>query len=527
MLENIQIDKDSQEYYTWNNALIQNHKITSELVDYLCTREDFETKPGATLCDHLITYCSLESTNETSKLSKNILKLQETVKETAANESTAFNEIIESIEANKDEWNFKLLKTADLTQDLANYLSRTHENLSRSCLSDHLIEYCKEATKKGDAILSLEDLKEIQDPISQKKSFNEVLKSIPGKKLNKKSEQLFAKGKEFTSKQKDNTEETRINQYIHDDRNLNHLLNLTNFPLTLSSTIKQSVSNDIATIECTNLTLPHIHNPSTERMEEIAAHYKNKYGINITVCCLEKLTDTIKLIYKSETTEAQGVIVWDDTTRHVVPLIFHKHEGRIKIMNLDVLGGSSSHHLTNEVNSKLEGLKFDWTLICAPGIRQADSSSCRTGALVLLRDALNDLKYHNYPCLKEYLEPCTNDFRSCWKFIVTKKLPDTWVYGEQIFKADKSTNSPIKNKKITVSTFRNAYRKEVEKRVTLSLEINNLKTKPTPEEIAEWNQTEDLSVKVTEDELIISGIIRVQHNVYLALKGLKYGKLIT
>ena len=342
--------------------------------------------------------------------------------------------------------------------------------------------------------------------------------SEPEKKLNIKSERLFNLGKEFTSKQKDNTQTCEC-KYIYGDKNVEHLLNIACFPRDLNKIINTYSYSHLNKTQCTNLTLPHIHTLKTETMEKVAANYKKKYHANITICNFNKLTDTIDGLHSSKDPRAQGIIVWHSDTKHVVPLIFNKHDNNAEIINLDVLGGLANHNLTKDVNFCLgPNLNIINAIrIYAPKNRQADTLSCRTGALILLRNALNDLKSHNYPSLEDYLEP----------HIKNDQLPDTWVYGEQIFKADKSTNSPIKNKKITVSTFRNAYRKEVEKRVTLTLKINKLKAKPNPEKIAEWNKTEDLSVKITDDELIISGIIRVQHNIYLALKGLKYGKFIT
>lgn len=159
----------------------------------------------------------------------------------------------------------------------------------------------------------------------------------------------------------------------------------------------------------TNMTFPQVVLPSNASLKTVAERYLKKYGINILICTTEEFEEFIASNPAFD--HPIGVIVTADheidhgfyyyksfeSTQHVTPVLLHfSKEGQQAII-LDSVGvkpdGIPVHPLSEFVECTLNHLTEGRCETCVVGaVRQADFHSCRSDALIILRNALVDLK---------------------------------------------------------------------------------------------------------------------------------------
>lgn len=175
--------------------------------------------------------------------------------------------------------------------------------------------------------------------------------------------------------------------------------------------------------------------PNYAALEKIAQRYKLKYDITIKICDLDGFPALIFADLQRFQTSVQptcvGYIVAKKTSMdggHVAPVIGSYCRNRdTQLIAMDVLGQGSSG-----LNRYIERLFIrPIQVVSTTGGRQADSYSCRIGAITLLRNALLDCK-------------TVSDQR--WQQIFEragKNLPPEWTYGEQVQLLDRDQRNGV------------------------------------------------------------------------------------
>jgi hypothetical protein len=221
---------------------------------------------------------------------------------------------------------------------------------------------------------------------------------------------------------------------------------------------------------------PHLQTiavPTCTGLMLLASHYERKYGITILVCSSDRLFDaavTGQLLAGDATT--WGVIAtWGtDAILHVTPYLCHKtSSGALEILQLDAANNplSYSQFKLLELKESLKSIKCYQVL----GTRQADNFSCRTDALILLKEALLDIKEKRLTDLKSYINPqriFVGDLASDGQF----EMPAAWSKSVQIaslIKQDLSINAPG-SKTYSLKEHRDRFTEKITKTLTFHLE---------------------------------------------------------
>ena len=159
-------------------------------------------------------------------------------------------------------------------------------------------------------------------------------------------------------------------------------------------------------------------------------------------------------------------------------------------------------------------------LYVASGGRQADTSSCRTGALSLLRNAHLSLRFH--ACEYGLREPLLR-LGSSLSDPHRVDLPGEWTYVEQIFHGDEKHLAirDLFSKKAmkrlhprTVGSFRKSHLEEVSFRCTLYNDGKDYRR-----EFSALMPPEGVRAEISEDSFSITYELRVLVNTYLFHKG--------
>lgn len=144
----------------------------------------------------------------------------------------------------------------------------------------------------------------------------------------------------------------------------------------------------------TDLILNTFAMPKDLGLINLAARYKSKYDIDIYVAgCASKANTIILDALDKKTAHIFGMICSNREYEicHVTPvLILVKEDGNLQIVNLDSTKTpvDSFARMLNCLKIK----KINYTRFSLKGPRQADRFSCRSDAIILLKDALRDLK---------------------------------------------------------------------------------------------------------------------------------------
>lgn len=180
--------------------------------------------------------------------------------------------------------------------------------------------------------------------------------------------------------------------------------------------------------------------PTFKGLIAYVEHYKNKYGISITVLNNESEISTFLQNQLQDKTERFMAIIFDPTkTEHVVSLIVKFHSKGAKAIILDVIT-QYKHEFCKVLENQLMINKIPTSICQDP--RQADTKSCRVGALVTLRNALLNLKSNK--SASAIFDTANISSGQC-------SIPAEWGFTDQIFKPKVSIDS-LKNPRQLYST---------------------------------------------------------------------------
>ncbi|MBY0529726.1 MAG: hypothetical protein K2P51_06005 [Rhabdochlamydiaceae bacterium] len=201
-----------------------------------------------------------------------------------------------------------------------------------------------------------------------------------------------------------------------------------------------------------NVTLPHGVLLFNSLLKKVAEKYSRKYAIEILICNTEEFEELISSDFISD--HPIGVIVTADhdidcgfyyyksfeNTMHVTPVLLNFKKGKREAVILDSAGVNSDGAAVEPLSEFVECTlshesKEACTTYIAQAPRQADSFSCRTDALIILRNALLDLK-HGFENFGAKVAHASN-----LRFV---SLPLQWSYTSQIFDPLDSSGVPKK-----------------------------------------------------------------------------------
>lgn len=173
--------------------------------------------------------------------------------------------------------------------------------------------------------------------------------------------------------------------------------------------------------------------PTLESMLLIASYYEKKYGTPIFVCRSQVgFQSLITGLSIDSSIKSWGVIAtWgDDRILHVTPYLCHrKNTATLQILDLDAASNPIPYAKFSllELKGSLKSLE----IYQVESTRQADGFSCRTDALVILKEALCDIKNRLVLDLAEYLPVKHSSYKtlSVDNFF---DLPHGWSKGAQI-----------------------------------------------------------------------------------------------
>lgn len=194
-----------------------------------------------------------------------------------------------------------------------------------------------------------------------------------------------------------------------------------------------------------------IFSPTNKLLQMQADYYKEKYGIeiNITAAVEEEdlepiaFADNLVSVLKERlddlaTDRNVGIIYSGVLGGHAVPLILQVKDGKAAVLVLDVLGVEFENNANDEAIAALK--KFQIPHICCSDLRQADMYSCRTGALVTLRNALLDLINKKNPSIFDFVK-YHGEFNEDGTTEQTFKMPASWgAAHDQIYRPGKEDN---------------------------------------------------------------------------------------
>jgi hypothetical protein len=282
--------------------------------------------------------------------------------------------------------------------------------------------------------------------------------------------------------------------------------------------------------------IPAILQPTSELMKRVSFHYKSKYNIDIFVSNSSDFQAFIES--RGSNQEPYGVIVTDDNDiGHVVPILIINNGANKHAIKLDVLGVAENLPITKEILKALKESSFE--IFSSMDPRQADTRSCRTEALTILRNILlylrklNISNFNHFSNRHERGEMSTKEAK-----LALIPIPGEVDYVDQVSRKDledierlstiRTEYSAKESKRArgeSVLSFRNRYKREVKFIRTYKPAKLRLET-PSYSKISNLDDRRTLSLAydsgftITEEE-------RKQINIYQALKAYRYASKFT
>lgn len=295
----------------------------------------------------------------------------------------------------------------------------------------------------------------------------------------------------------------------------------------------EQLQRDLFTLKRENLTYPTIACPGKKALEMHIESYRAKYGIEMHLVELASLAKCLQEVRVSLPRPGYvsfivGELADDVEDGHVLPLLCSFGPGGMEAIIMDVMGLEEEEEekmesFVNKVRKVLSPhFMPEACLYIASGGRQSDTSSCRTGALSLLRNAHLSLRFHR--CEYGLREPLLS-LGSSLSDISRVELPGEWTYVEQIFHGDEkhlvirdlfSTKAVKRLHPRTVASFRNSHTEEIRFRCTL---YNN--GKDYRRAFFGLVPPEGVRAVISEEEFSITYELSVQVNTYLLHKGFR------
>lgn len=254
-------------------------------------------------------------------------------------------------------------------------------------------------------------------------------------------------------------------------------------------------------------------------MESHAARYSQKYNIQMTTfefnedlsnndheIGFREHCDFCSAKISENESPFIGVIFLLPGIGHVVPVIFHTKESKpIAAVILDVLDTSSTV-LVERVQLFLKILEIPFA--ASEDRVQHDTFSCRTGALVTLRNALIHLKGKNCTAKKLF------DIKESGTFF---PLPPQWGFTNQIFKNDAQINLLTVRKYETIQEHRNRFTQSV--KISYEIRLPYLADEAAPQKFSSEHYSMERSIY--NESYFITWTDELQINTYMLRKGFK------
>lgn len=326
---------------------------------------------------------------------------------------------------------------------------------------------------------------------------------------------------DFWSERRDISKKSICKELIQKKASNSYIQKVVDFILSQADTLRSYI-----------VTEPEIASPGLLALEIQARKYFNKYGIIIRVA--QTSTDLVEILSKLneqiKTPTYVGIITGYRVTGnydsgHVAPLLCYFNGSQDPKTNECLILDSADQIDKKSLSQQLMDVFNDSNIHDTSVIRQADGESCRTGAIVLLRNALLSLKYHqNTSGFSEILKKLKVENNKIYT------LPPEWIYTEQIcdippddktlvIRGAFSKHEQKRAQLETVASHRKRYTKEVEKLNTVAVRdfgVDNAK------------QFESVQCPENIKQLCINeSVARIQFknkqtiNNYLVQKGLK------
>lgn len=172
-----------------------------------------------------------------------------------------------------------------------------------------------------------------------------------------------------------------------------------------------------------------VYSPKNSVMQSICAHYQKKYGIQIELIPSTDFAARWEELKKGEEPRFLGLLLRhpDKHFGHVCPLLCYFAKGRAECYIMDVINQKFTFRVLDEsVEEALQRAGATYQNR-AKTDRQADTDSCRLGAVTLLRNALLWIKKfgagESLQSLLAKMEIEKTEFN----------LPLEWSYTEQIY----------------------------------------------------------------------------------------------
>lgn len=210
------------------------------------------------------------------------------------------------------------------------------------------------------------------------------------------------------------TEKANKGDLNKDDDVLNIPKNVLRSGVTIAE-IKDAIKTTTPMVEKISWSDPALNSitiPTDKGLALLAAYYTLKYNTPILLGHKDNLERLLEGHPLPEKTPMWGVIkLRSKQTKHVTPILCFRKKRLIQRINLDSIN---------------IGIYYKGKFLPQTAIRQADCYSCRTDALIVLRDAMRDIRSKKIDDLYQYVHAY-----SLYPFY----LPAPWARSVQISKA--------------------------------------------------------------------------------------------
>lgn len=262
------------------------------------------------------------------------------------------------------------------------------------------------------------------------------------------------------------------------------------------------------------LTVPEqkIAVPNKTALEFEAERYFEKYEIVIKITLRQDLEDLLTELNNQFSDETYiGIIVFREWShQHVTPLlIYFPGKENSKCREAVILDTAGEYkRLKKDLEENFEDILFP-EVFYTEKARQADTYSCRTGAMVLLRNALLYLKQGGH----------NGGFSEIFNENKIEELPPEWDYTEQIsnkhpgakgYLAIRSRFSKKEKAPQTVEEHRQKHTREIQSRYKISNSYSDL-----TKEFAKKTPPKGMTFQVTSSKCKLEFTLTSTVNTYL------------
>lgn len=183
------------------------------------------------------------------------------------------------------------------------------------------------------------------------------------------------------------------------------------------ATIAEKLHNlGVSSLEYIAIAYPQIAFPEDKALEKIAKRYRDKYAIELYAATLTNFATILE-----EKNGFVGLVISDDSV-HVCSLLCYIEKGERQFLIFDpTYNEKPTNHITSILRYRYGKERV---FSSRQSLSQADHYSCRTSALLFLRNALLDLKARPRKLSEIFLNTEDN----------ITDLPPSWVASAQIYK---------------------------------------------------------------------------------------------